>query len=51
MSWITFWKITLILTLSCYSLLVIVVLIGGLKNVVQMLRELREPPDSSGVEI
>ena len=51
MNWMLFWKITLILTLSCYSLLVIVVFIGGLKNVVQMLRELREPPDSSGLEI
>jgi hypothetical protein len=47
MNWMLFWKITLILTLSCYSLLVIIVIIGGMRNVVQMLRELREPPDPS----
>ena len=47
MNWIQFWKLVLIFTLSAYSLLVIVVLFGGLKNIVQMLRELREPTQSS----
>ena len=45
MNWQIFWKIVLILTLSAYSLLVIVVMFGGLKNIVQMLQELREPPE------
>ena len=51
MSWMAFWKIVLLFTISAYSLLVIVVFIGGLKNIVQMLRELREPPDPPGEEI
>jgi hypothetical protein len=45
MNWVFLWKAVLILTLSAYSLLVVVVFFGGLKNIVQMLRELREPPD------
>lgn len=47
MNWTLLWKIVLILTLSAYSLLVIVVFFGGLRNIVQMLRELREPSDFS----
>jgi hypothetical protein len=47
MNWTLFWKIVLILTLSAYSLLVVVVFFGGLRNIVQMLRELREPSDFS----
>ena len=43
MNWMQFWKIVLIFTLSAYSLLVIVVMFGGFKNIVQMLKELREP--------
>jgi len=50
MNWIHLWKIVLILTLVAYSSLVVVVVIGGLKNIVQMLQELREPPDSSSEE-
>ena len=42
MTWIQFWKAILLLTLSAYSLLVVVVFFGGLKNIVQMLKELRE---------
>ena len=45
MTWMQLWKFILILTLSAYSLLVIIVTIGGVKNLVQMLNELREPPD------
>jgi len=41
------WKFILIFTLSAYSLLVIIVTIGGIKNLVQMLNELREPPDQT----
>jgi hypothetical protein len=43
MNWMLFWKIVLIFTLSAYSILVVVVVIGGSKNIVQMLQELREP--------
>lgn len=42
-----FWKFILILTLISYSLLVIIVSIGGMKNLVSMLKELKEPPDQS----
>jgi hypothetical protein len=47
MTWMLFWKFILILTLFSYSLLVIIVSIGGMKNVFQMLKELREPPDQT----
>jgi len=47
MTWMHLWKFILILTLSAYSLLVFIVSIGGAKNIVQMLKELREPPDPS----
>ena len=47
MSWMNFWKAVLILTLSAYSILVVIVFFGGLRNIVQMLKELREPPDPS----
>ncbi len=45
MTWMQFWKFILILTLIAYSLLVIIVSIGGMKNLVQMIKELKEPPD------
>lgn len=47
MTWMQFWKFILILTLIAYSLLVIIVSIGGMKNLVQMLKELKEPPDQT----
>jgi hypothetical protein len=47
MTWMQFWKFILILTLIAYSLLVIIVSIGGMKNLVQMLKELKEPSDQS----
>ena len=50
MNWMLFWKIVLIFTLLAYSLLVVVVFFGGLKNIVQMLQELREPPHPSEEE-
>jgi hypothetical protein len=45
MNWELLWKIVLIFTLVGYSLLVIVVIIGGVGNIVDMLRDLRKPPD------
>ena len=47
MTWMQLWKFILILTLSAYSLLVIIVSIGGMKNLIQMLNELKEPPDQT----
>ncbi len=45
MTWMQLWKFILIFTLSAYSLLVIIVSLGGMKNLFQMLQELKEPPD------
>ncbi len=47
MTWMQLWKFILILTLSAYSLLVIIVSIGGIYNLVSMLKELKEPLDQS----
>ncbi len=47
MSWEFLWKLFLILTLSLYSILVVVVFFGGLKNIKDMFADLREPTDSS----
>ncbi|MCJ7582232.1 MAG: hypothetical protein MUP98_17095 [Candidatus Aminicenantes bacterium] len=47
MTWMQLWKFILILTLSSYSLLVIIVTIGGTKNLIQMLKELKEPLDQT----
>lgn len=45
MNWELLWKSVLIFTLSAYSLLVIVVMFGGIRNIVDMLRDLSNPPD------
>jgi hypothetical protein len=45
MNWELIWKIVLIFTLAAYSLLVIIVSIGGVGNIIEMLRDLREPVD------
>jgi hypothetical protein len=45
MNWELLWKGVLIFTLAGYSLLVIIVIIGGAGNIVDMLRDLRKPPD------
>lgn len=47
MIWVLLWKIVLIFTLSAYSLLVIIVISGGIKNIADMLEELKSPPDQS----
>ncbi len=47
MIWMHLWKFILILTLIGYSLLVIIVSIGGSKNLMQMLKELKDPPDQT----
>lgn len=45
MNWVQFWKFVLIFTISAYSLLVVIVIIGGIKNIVEMLKDLRAPLD------
>lgn len=49
MSWALLWKYLLILTLSAYSILVIVVFIGGLGNIRDMFKDLRESAESSSL--
>ncbi|MGB6864645.1 MAG: hypothetical protein WBE11_03065 [Candidatus Aminicenantaceae bacterium] len=43
MNWILLWKGVLLFTLFGYSLLVIIVFFGGIKNIVAMLKELSAP--------
>jgi hypothetical protein len=43
MNWVLLWKFVLIFTLSAYSLLVVIVIFGGLRNIVEMLKELSAP--------
>ena len=45
MNWEMLWKAVLVFTLCGYSILVIIVFIGGLGNIADMLRELRKPAD------
>jgi len=40
MSWILLWKLFLILTLTSYSILVVIVFIGGIKNLKDMFEDL-----------
>ncbi|HUU51630.1 MAG: hypothetical protein WBF32_13460 [Candidatus Aminicenantaceae bacterium] len=43
MNWVLLWKGVLLFTLFGYSLLVIIVFFGGIKNIVAMLKELSAP--------
>ncbi len=43
MSWALFWKIVLIFCLSTYSLLVLIVIFGGIGNIIDMLKDLSAP--------
>ena len=45
MNWELLWKVVLIFTLCGYALLVIIVIFGGAKNIVDMLRDLTKPTD------
>ncbi|NQT80683.1 MAG: hypothetical protein HQ555_09885 [Candidatus Aminicenantes bacterium] len=47
MNWVLFWKLILIFTISAYSLLVIIVFFGGIKNIIEMLKELGAPRDQN----
>jgi len=47
MNWAHFWKLVLILTLAGYSLLVIIVAIGGIKNIISMLKDLKSDSPQS----
>ena len=45
MSWALLWKIVLIFCLSAYSLLVVIVIFGGIRNIIDMLKDLSAPRD------
>lgn len=45
MNWALFWKLVLIFCLSAYSLLVVIVIFGGIGNIIDMLKELSAPRD------
>ncbi len=47
MNWAFFWKFILILTLAGYSLLVVIVMIGGIKNIIAMLKDLKSDSPQS----
>jgi len=47
MNWASLWKFTLLLTLGGYSLLVIITFLGGIKNIISLFRDLRQPPEES----
>lgn len=45
-SWQLIWKIVLIFTLGGYSLLAVIVFIGGIRNIIDMLKDLGMPLES-----
>ena len=45
MNWELLWKIVLLFTLFGYSILVVIVIFGGARNIVDMLRDLRKQAD------
>jgi hypothetical protein len=45
MTWAQFWKIVLIFCLSAYSILVLIVIFGGIRNIIDMLKDLSAPAD------
>lgn len=47
MSWVLVWKVVVVLTLAGFSLLAIMVLVGGVGNIAEMLKELGRPPRST----
>lgn len=43
MSWVLVWKVVVVLTLAVFSLLAIMVLVGGVGNIAEMLKQLGRP--------
>jgi hypothetical protein len=41
MNWAQFWKCVLFMTLFGYSFLVIIVTVGGIRNIIDMLKDLK----------
>ena len=41
MSWELLWKIFLIFTLAAYSILVVIVFFGGIRNIIDMFKDLK----------
>ena len=46
MNWVLLWKGVLLFTLFGYSILVIIVFFGGIKNINEMLKDLSTPPQA-----
>lgn len=46
MNWVLLWKSVLLFTLFGYSVLVIIVFFGGIKNINEMLKDLSAPPQT-----
>jgi len=40
MNWAILWKFVLIFTLAAYSILVVIVFFGGIKNIIEMFKDL-----------
>ncbi len=47
MNWVILWKFVLIFTFFAYSILVIVVFFGGIKNIIEMFKDLTESAKQS----
>jgi hypothetical protein len=47
MNWVILWKFVLIFTFSAYSILVIVVFFGGIKNIIEMFKDFTESANQS----
>lgn len=47
MNWPLLWKAVLLFTLFGYSLLVCIVIFGGIGNIIAMLKDLSSPPKES----
>jgi hypothetical protein len=50
MEWTLLWKFLLILTLGGYSLLTLIVVIGGIHNIIDMLRDLTSLSETNSQE-
>jgi len=47
MNWSFFWQYVLLLTLGGYSLLVVIVVLGGIRDIISLFKDLRQPPDET----
>ncbi|MDZ7272007.1 MAG: hypothetical protein ONB17_10360 [candidate division KSB1 bacterium] len=47
MSWIVVWKLVTVLTLISFAVLAAIVLVGGSRNIAQMLKDLRRSSETN----